>query len=142
MHAAGMILNRQVNERVQLLKESNKLTFKIVSIRSRHLSKADLISCETVMGLGRTVPGRPVFISKSNWRSATIFAGWLLSAHHVAIWVVNDTYPWLGVQGYLGLGSRYKFIKNIFFSIKYRLLLLFLCYLIYLKANIEHIKHY
>jgi hypothetical protein len=73
----------------QSIIQIRRLTFKIVSMRSRQHSNVASISCETVIGLGRDVPGHPAFIRMSNWRSLTILCGRLFSAHHLAIWALK-----------------------------------------------------
>ena len=42
----------------------------------------------------RDVPGCPAFIRISNWWSLMILCGWLISAHHLAIWALKF-HKWL-----------------------------------------------
>ena len=48
------------------------------------------MSCPTVARVGIDVPGCPAFIKWLNSQSFTRFIGWLLSAHHLAIWALNE----------------------------------------------------
>ena len=48
------------------------------------------MSCPTVAGVGIDVPGHLAFIKWLNSRSFTRFIGQLLSAHHLAIWALNE----------------------------------------------------
>ena len=50
--------------------------------------------CPSNEGLGRDVPGCPAFIRISNWWSLMILCGWLISAHHLAIWALKF-HKWL-----------------------------------------------
>ena len=57
---AQCVSMQRLNE--QSIKQIQRLTFKISSMRSRQILNAAFISRETVTALGRDVPGRPAFI--------------------------------------------------------------------------------
>ena len=78
---------QRLNE--QFINQIQWVTFKILSIHSQDILYAAIISWETVLGLGRDIPGHPAFIIISKWWSLTILCGWLFSAHHLAIWALK-----------------------------------------------------
>ena len=86
VHAQSVPMQR-LNK--QSIIQIQRLTFKIVSMCSQQHSNVTLILCETVIGLGRDVPGCPAFIRISSWWSLMILCGWLISAHHLAIWALK-----------------------------------------------------
>ena len=58
---------QRLNE--QFINQIQRLTFKILSIHSQDILYAAIISRETVLGLGRDVPGCPAFIIISKFQN-------------------------------------------------------------------------
>ena len=69
---------QRLNE--QFINQIQWLIFKILSIHSQDILYVAIISQETVLGLGRDVPGHPAFIIILKW-SLTILCERLFSAH-------------------------------------------------------------
>ena len=91
VHVTRMFLLSRVSQRCNQMKGLVR-ALRILSMRSRHLSNAFLMSRETVVGDGILVPGRPAFMRTPNSRSLTILKGRWFSAHHFAIWALQNMF--------------------------------------------------